>query len=270
MPGPRHPLLARILDLGPVRHAASARQLSAVVRERARFAADELLRRPGVRRYHLRRGGRPVLLRHGTVDIWTFDEIFVRRLYEPPAAVARLLARTPSPLVLDLGANIGLFALDVLSRVPAARIAGWEPDPENAAMLRRVVAANDDAEWHVAEACAGTADGTVSFQAGEESASHVVERGAPGSITVPVVDVLERFAEAALVKIDIEGGEWALLADPRFAAAPAVVIEYHALGCPGGDPAATARELLRGHGYTVVPVHDEPDGHGMLWATREP
>ena len=50
-------------------------------------------------------------------------------------------------------------------------------------------------------------------------------------------------AEADLVKIDIEGGEWPILTDPRFAQlpTPALVIEYHPAGCPGPDPQAFIR-----------------------------
>src|SRR5829696_10504297 len=105
------PLLARARGLGPldavagwgpVRHAGSAARLATFVRERARFAAAELLGLPGVRRYHLRDGGRPVLLRHGTIDLWVLVEMFIRCLYEPPPAVAAALERAAAPRVLDL------------------------------------------------------------------------------------------------------------------------------------------------------------------------
>jgi Methyltransferase FkbM domain len=80
-------------------------------------------------------------------------------------------------------------------------------------------------------------------------------------------DVLESFAEADLVKIDIEGGEWALMADPRFGSADTIVLEYHATGCPQPDLHAAARRLLEGHGYELVPLF-EGDDFGMVWAFR--
>jgi hypothetical protein len=98
----------------------------------------------------------------------------------------------------------------------------------------------------------------------------MVEGRVPGSVEVPMVDVMPRLADADLVKIDIEGGEWALLADPRFAEARAVVLEYHPYGCPTDDPRRSAHELLHAHGFEVTPLFYEPDnGVGMLWATRE-
>src|SRR5688572_29012340 len=161
---------------GPVRHAGSAARLSTFVRERARFLAADLLGLPGVRRYHLVDGGRPVLLRHGTIDVWVFVEMFVQRLYEPPPAVAAALERAGEPLVLDLGANVGMFGLHALTRHPGARVVAYEPEPRNAAQHRRLVELNGAGDrWRLVEACAGPRDGSVRFMAGQEAGSHIVD-----------------------------------------------------------------------------------------------
>ena len=47
-----------------------------------------------------------------------------------------------------------------------------------------------------------------------------------------MADVLGQIAEADLVKMDIEGGEWGILADPRIARQRALVLEYHPRGLP--------------------------------------
>ena len=52
-----------------------------------------------------------------------------------------------------------------------------------------------------------------------------------------MVDVFATLeGHVALLKIDIEGAEWAILEDPRLAAldAEAIVLEWHAMGCPIG------------------------------------
>ena len=49
-----------LMDWGPVRHVGSAARLGTLVRESTRFAAADLLGLHGLRRYHLRSGGRPV------------------------------------------------------------------------------------------------------------------------------------------------------------------------------------------------------------------
>jgi FkbM family methyltransferase len=264
----RIPVGAAVVDWEPVQHVASARRLGALVHESVRFAAADLLGLPGVRRYHMRRGGRPILLRHGTIDVWTFNEMFVRRVYEPPGAVAADLERADAPHVVDLGANIGMFGLDMLTRYPRARITAYEPDAANAAVHRRLVELNATPEWRLVEACAGAENGTVTFLTGQETASRIVQDRVPGSVEVPMVDVMPLLAEADLVKMDIEGGEWPLLLDPRFAEVRSVILEYHPHGCPGDDPAASAREILRSHGFDISTVFHDPGGIGMLWATR--
>ena len=95
------------------------------------------------------------------------------------------------------------------------------------------------------------------------------EEGVP-TITVPMVDVMDQVAGADLVKIDIEGGEWEILTDARFAASPprAIVLEYHPHLCPEADPRAAAERLLHDAHMTVEPIWHRDDGYGMLWAWR--
>ena len=120
------------------------------------------------------------------------------------------------------------------------------------------------------EACAGAAPGTVRFATGEFSRSRVAENG--DGLERCVVDVFPRFEDADLVKIDIEGAEWALLADPRFRElrAPVVGLEYHAQGGAPADPAAAARTALEDAGYDVIdsPDPEEIPGFGMWWGLR--
>ena len=249
--------------------AVASFRIGGHVRQRGRFVANQLHGAGEARRYELRAGGLPVLLRHGTVDVFTFDEVFHRRLYEPPRPVAEALSRTAAPRVVDLGANIGLFGAWVLSRQAGARIVAYEPDPDNAAMHRELIALSGRGDaWRLVEACAGARAGEVWFRPGLESASHVVGAGADGAIRRAVVDALPDCEGADLVKIDIEGGEWEILQDPRLASARAVVLEHHPDGCPGDDPRATARRLLGERGFDVLPGAEAADGIGMLWGVR--
>ncbi len=260
----------RLLDLHATRHVASALGLGRVVHETPAFVANELRGASGLRAYTLRRGGRTVLLRHGTVDMWTFNELFVLKLYEPPTPIREILGRVRRPIILDLGANIGMFGLDAIERYPGARITAYEPDPVSARIHRELLGRNagSSAAWRLIEACAGPRAGTVTFLAGQQTGSRIVEHGMDGTMTVSMQDVLPAFADADLVKLDIEGGEWAVLADERFSAAHVVVMEYHPHGCPEADTHSAAHRLLDQHGYTVMPLFEHPDGFGMVWAYR--
>lgn len=248
--------------------------LAQVVVESDDFLARERAGAADVAGYELRESGLRVLLRHGSSDIGVLEEIFIRRLYDPPAPVAAALERGGSPLsVLDLGANIGLFGAHLLGLFDSVRITALEPDRYNLALLERCIAANGRAaQWRALRACAATEDGTVLFHEGRFAMSQVARPGEGGGASeVPVLDVLPLLECCDLLKMDMEGGEWAVLADPRFATARlrAVALEYHPQGSPGSDPRSAAEELLENAGYATRPIFDGTDGVGMLWAWPE-
>ena len=243
---------------------------SSLVRERRRFAANELRRRPTTGVYRLRESGVAIAVRHHTGDVMVLDEIFSQREYEPPPRLAAALASLPpAPRVVDLGANIGLFGAWALGRFPAATILAMEADPENADVHRRTIEANGaGARWQLVEGFASTGPGTVRFAGGAQATSHAAELEEAGS-EVAALDVLPYLADADLAKIDIEGAEWALLADPRFAdSCPSIVVlEYHNVGSPQADPAEAAANALRAAGHEVVHAGRKPQfGAGLVWS----
>jgi hypothetical protein len=87
---------------------------------------------------------------------------------------------------------------------------------------------------------------------------------------VEAVDIFELLDHVDLLKIDIEGGEWQLLADPRLASLEArvIVLEHHGRHAPTQDPRAAATDLLHRAGYTVAAGGPQQLGVGMLWAWR--
>ena len=222
-------------------------------------------RRGTAGRYRLRRNGAHVHVRHRTRDLDILAEIFTSESYEPPARVAPLLA---GPLrVGDLGGNVGLFGVWALERWAVAELRSYEPDPANARLL--AATAQPFRQWAVVEAAVGNTECTMRFAPGMLSESRAAQDG-EGAITVPVIDL---FAEpsADLLKMDIEGGEWPILSDPRLArlGAQVIVMEWHALGCPDPDPAQHASRLLARAGY--VHQHHGPArfaSNGTLWAWR--
>jgi FkbM family methyltransferase len=265
-------LLRRIAALPPFRRVLTAPRVEPLVatvlraspvRGRVRFLARE--RRPPAapRAYRLRESGAIVHVRHGTPDVAALGEVFYERQYEPPQRIDAALADLGRPLrVLDLGANVGFFALFASRRWPGARIVTVEPDPANVELLRLTRAANG-LEWELVEAAATTFAGEVPFASGRYTVSRIEEGAEP----VAAVDALPYLAAADLAKIDIEGGEWALLRDERFSeAAPrALALEYHPqLARAGGD----AEAVLARAGYSVERALRFSEGHGLLWALR--
>jgi FkbM family methyltransferase len=244
--------------------------LSRLVHERRQFVARQALRRPVLGRYSLRGSGLPFFVRHATPDVNTFEQMFHEGHYELPAPVAAALPARGTLTAVDLGANIGMFGLWLRTRFPAARITAFEPDPSNAAVLRQTAQANSAAaDWDVIEAAAGNRDGEVSFLAGDFTNSRIATEDEAGT-TVALVDAFPYIEAADFVKVDIEGAEWQLTGDSRFAALRAAVIafEYH-LADAGDDPRAQAIGALERAGYqTMEGELDALPGHGMIWAWR--
>ncbi len=221
--------------------------------------------------YHTRARRIPYFIRHGTRDVGIFSEIFIAGEYEPPAQVTKRLAELGRPpRILDLGGNVGLFAAYCCDRWRGATVVSVEPDPDNLDLLRRT-AGNGDA-IDVLAACATCRDGSVQFVAGHFAESYVAADEGAGveTIEVPCADVFRLAESMDLIKIDIEGSEWEVLADPRMAAltASALVMEWHDKQCPYPDPSAAARSALDRAGYDVLSEHQPVSSNGTIWAAR--
>lgn len=239
------------------------------MREPVRFTVRQAARRGSVGRYRLRGSSVQIHVRHNTPDLNTLDEIFLGGHYAMPAPARTALADASPLAVLDLGANVGLFAASIFVVDPGASVVSFEPDPDNAALLRSSIAANPQLDWELVEACASNRAGEVAFSTGLFTGSRM-DPG--GDRTLPALDVFPYAAEATFVKMDIEGAEWEILGDDRFSefGARVLALEYHEHRAPSGDPARHARAALERGGYaTAEGDFPLPEGHGMLWGWRD-
>ncbi len=280
----------------PLRRAIGAQRAVRSLRPSMRFLALEA-RAGALGRYEIRGTGLKVHLRHGSRDVEIFNEIFAagRESYEPPPEVAAVLDSFGPLRIGDLGANIGLFGVFALGRWPVASMRSYEPDPANAALLRATIAANEaHGHWDLAPVAVSDTNATATFETGMLSESRLAVRAEPSTgiafagsavangvdigaarrIDVPVVDLFAQ-PPADLLKIDIEGAEWAILGDARLASHPAraIVLEWHSRMCPALHPRRTARELLEAAGYAAIETDsEEPPGegrvNGVMWGLR--
>lgn len=75
---------------------------------------------------HKKVSGRTIYLRKKSVDSEVFDYVFVEKYHRPFKEVGN-----PSPVILDLGTNVGLTVVDFKMLYPGAKIYAYEMDKEN-------------------------------------------------------------------------------------------------------------------------------------------
>ena len=158
----------------------------------------------------------------------------------------------------DLGANIGLTSLWLAHRYGSARVIAVEPWPQNARLARLNLERNN-VQAEVVEAAIGPRDGQAIFSGGGDSnMGHV---GGSDGMPVSMLSMktllqhLPDGAEVDLVKMDIEGGEQALLAEnvDWLRRVKAIIAEFHpdVIDYPG------AIRSIEQQGFRFLPAHGE-------------
>lgn len=153
--------------------------------------------------------------------LFSFAELFEQNIYNFPADGSR-------PVVVDIGANIGLSILYFKSIYPEAEIVAYEADPEIFSYLQDNVQRNQAAGVTLCNKAVWTHDGTVSFAADGADGGAINEAGN----CIPCEDVrniLTRYSRIDFLKMDIEGAENTVYErmDGHLSAVRNCFIEYH-------------------------------------------
>jgi FkbM family methyltransferase len=129
-------------------------------------------------------------------------------------------------LILDIGANIGAFALRAHKQWPNARILCYEPMPPNLDQLRKNVSPDYGAIFPyairgisgVSEIYIGDMFVTSGFVRGPRQTSQKISVQCMAAVELPVAD---------LVKIDTEGSEVEILRGLNLSATSIIMLEHH-------------------------------------------
>jgi len=173
-------------------------------------------RRPGLRLLNFR-DGLNVVCRGDTRDWDVIHELLFAGGYG--RAMNWLKGRPGKPLVLDLGGNIGLFSLLAASTHPMAEVYSYEPGPPNLRLFEMNRLANEKLTDRIhlcREAVAGRTRMTEWFFDVMNPAGSSIYSGGSSKFTVQIrafTEVMDSLPNPPeLVKIDIEGAEFELLA----------------------------------------------------------
>lgn len=172
------------------------------------YVMDEVLERAGFetaeRSYRLRDGS-TVFLRRGTTDAKVFEEVFIDRIYAPFVA----LVKGRPPVLVDLGANVGLSALFLERRLEFDRVIAIEPDFDNLQALRRNLDDNLRVPCESIQAFAGAERGFAKLHDAGYGAwgLRMGEAADSGIPVLPLAEIVPRVPGGVLLKCDIEGAE---------------------------------------------------------------
>jgi FkbM family methyltransferase len=145
--------------------------------------------------------------------------------------IGDLLDPTATGALLDVGANIGYYALMLSAMSHAAPILCFEPEPDNLLELRRNVALNGlSGRVRVYPVALGEAEGITDLQRGMNSM--VIEAPSASSIKVEIVTFDDSFPEqpVSFTKIDVEGHELSVIKGMRKTLerdSPNIFVEVH-------------------------------------------
>ena len=203
-------------------------------------------------------------------DLETLWQINFHRVY-PLADTDRV--------IVDAGANVGLFSCWAASSNPRSTVYAVEPSPDNLERLENHLRVNRlQNRVTVLPAALSGVESTVwlSARASASQMFHVVPEQAPDTIPVPALTLaglLARVGEPRIdfLKMDIEGSEYStlLLADPEdLRRVQRLSLEYHEPPEGSGYTKEGLYAHLRACGFTRVDDMHPGAAYGMMHARR--
>jgi len=147
------------------------------------------------------------------------------RLYERNVVLElkKMLSKSGQPVLLDVGANIGLISLAVLRRVPNVKIHAFEPGPHQQRLFATTIFANRLEDSIVLNGVAiSDRNGVINFQVHDYKSSSgdgILDTQRAGNTKAVSVETItldswwikNNQPRVDVVKIDVEGGELLVL-----------------------------------------------------------
>jgi FkbM family methyltransferase len=191
-----------------------------------------------------------------------FEEMFVNKDYYFKAV-------SEHPLIIDAGSNIGISIMFFKWLYPASTVIAFEADDQTYRLLTRNIELNlmEDVQTH--NVAVSDTEGTIDFyyleaRPGAHVNSTFKKNGT--ACKKATAQLLSKYldAEVDLLKLDIEGGETAVLKDlaraGKLKCIREMIIEYHHHIDPQSDQFSEALSLLEqnGFGYQISGYQQRP------------
>ena len=242
---------------------------------RLQVLIDRLLPHLGARFRRIRVGDLNVDIRRNTWDERAARRVIDAREYTPTGCEIKA-----GDIVIDIGANIGAFAIAAGSSAPGVRVFAFEPDADNWALASRNAAINGLAGVRVLRKAVAGAPGTLKLYKGAQGSLHTTVPGRLAdpagyeeveSVTLSQIMDEHSIERCAFLKLDCEGAEYDILyrtPPPYLARIDQMAVKYHA----HVDKARKSQELFRfleQAEFEILEIDDHADGDdGLVRARR--
>jgi len=204
-----------------------------------------------------------VHIRAGESDIATLRQVFLGGEYDlshpehlknrVQARYREIIGQGSTPIIADIGANIGSASLWFKQQFPEAAVVAVEPDPDNALVLKLNLAGRPLV--CVIEAAIGATAGFVALENPSSAWAVLTKRADAGIPIVTVDDVLAQVPDGTpfIIKIDIEGFESDLFKANLdwIARAYVVMIEPHDWMLPGQMTSRAFQQAMVAHPFEM-------------------
>ncbi len=211
------------------------------------------------------RNGLRFSVRGGTTDLAVLNEAAIMNPYLGPGHIQL----RQDAVVMDVGANMGDFAIQAAALCPLGRVYAIEPVSEYISLLETNKTLNRLSNIEIIQVALGDHEGEIRLSiAGSESGAYF--NGTTNTETARLTTLPQLMRECGLERIDLlkmdcEGSEWDILPAARevLTRIRQICMEFHPAR---GWTAEKLAEWLRACGYEVW--YTKAPWNGTLWARR--
>ncbi len=208
--------------------------------------------------------GSRYLVRSGSTDLAVVNEAAILN----PYLGSGHFKLSEDAVVIDVGANIGDFTVQVARMCSRGRVIAVEPVSECARMLAVQLLLNQIENVTCIQAALGSQDDEVEIHVDGTMSSAYWGKGKAEKVrrtTLPHLMQKLKIDRVNLLKLDCEGAEWDILpaSEDVLPRIDQICLEFH---CAGDWTVGKLASWLRARGYEVR--HTAEAWNGMLWAWR--
>ncbi len=211
------------------------------------------------------RNGLQYLVRAGHTDLAVVNEATILN----PYLTTEYIRISEESTIVDVGANIGDFTVQVAKRCPRGRVIAVEPLHDHVRMIGIQAQLNGLENIVCVQAALGGTEGQIEIHVGGgQSSAYWGGASIQNARLTTLSQVMQEtgIEEISLLKLDCEGAEWEILpaAEKVLPRIRQICMEFHCV--PGWTPERLA-EWLRDREYKVW--HTTGSWNGLLWAVRQ-